>query len=295
MRNQLKTILLFGVLSALLIGIGGAVAPRFLGLFVVLAAAMNLAAYFFSDKLVLRMYGARELAPGEAPELHAMVQGLSDRAGIPMPRLYLVGGAQPNAFATGRNPAHGAVAVTEGLLEALDAREVRGVLAHEIAHIANRDILVSTVAAILASAIASIANVLSFSWMFGGHAEDEDGGNPLAGLVMILFAPLAATLVQLAISRSRELRADEVGARIAGDPEGLARALERLDATAKRLPAHVSPGTASLFIVNPFGALDSVARWFSTHPPIGERVARLRAMAPGRPRRAFARDLRAAR
>jgi heat shock protein HtpX len=286
MWNQLKTILLFGVLSALLVAIGSAVAPGSLGVFVLLALAMNLGAYFFSDKLVLSMYDARELYEHEAPDLYAMVRELATRAEIPMPRLFLVPGDQPNAFATGRNPRHGVVAVTVGLLHALDRREIRGVLAHELAHIKNRDVLLSTVAAILATAIASLANALSFGALFGHAGEDDDSGSLFGGVATILVGmivvPFAATLIQLAISRSRELAADETGAAISGDPEGLARALERLDDIAQLAPAAVSPGTASLFIVNPFGALDTVSRWFSTHPPIEERIARLRSLAPRR-------------
>ncbi len=284
MWNQLKTILLFGVLSALLIGIGGALAPNQLGVFIALAAIMNLVGYFWSDKIVLRMYRAQELPPGEAPELHAMVEELARRATIPKPRLFLVPGAQPNAFATGRNPAHGAVAVTEGLLSVLDPREVRGVLAHEMGHIKNRDVLISTAAAIIASAITTIANVLSFGAMFGGRDHEERGG-ALGGLLMLIIAPIAATLVQLAISRSREYAADETGAHLAGDPDGLISALSKLDASAKVVPpAHAEPATANLFIVNPFGALDTMSRWFSTHPPMAERIERLQHMKIGAPR-----------
>jgi heat shock protein HtpX len=283
MWNQLKTILLFGVLSALLLAVGGTVAPQHLGALFVVAVVMNLGAYFLSDKIVLAMHRAREVSEDDAPGLHTTVAELAARANIPMPRVFIVPGDQPNAFATGRNPRHGVVAVTEGLLHALDRREVRGVLAHEIAHIRNHDILISTVAAILASAIATIANVLSFGAMFGHSSDEEDHpGGMLGGLLMLIVAPIAATLVQLAISRSRELRADEVGAQISGDPEGLASALERLDYSARVAPADVSPGTASLFIVNPFGALDTMTRWFSTHPPIEQRVARLRGMTAHR-------------
>jgi heat shock protein HtpX len=276
--NQLKTLLLFGVLSALFIGIGGAFAPQHLAVFVVIAAAFNLGAYFFSDRLVLAMYRAQEVSEREVPGLHAMVRELADAAGIPAPRLCLVPDRQPNAFATGRNPKHGVVAVTEGLLELLDGRELRAVLAHELSHIKNRDVLVSTVAAILASAISTIANVLTFGAMFGAHS-DEDGRSPLATLVMVIVAPIAALLVQLAISRSREFHADETGTRISGDPEGLARALLALHGAARVIPTdHPQPGTASLWIVNPLEALGRVSRWFSTHPSLEERVARLRAL-----------------
>jgi heat shock protein HtpX len=280
MWNQLKTILLFGALSALLIGIGGALAPNALGVFIAIAAAMNLVGYFWSDKIVLAMYRARELAYEEAPALHDMVADLATRADIPTPRLFLVPGEQPNAFATGRNPAHGIVAVTEGLVSLLDPREIRGVLAHELAHIKNRDVLISTAAAIIASAITTVANVLSFGALFGGHQDDEDhGSGVLGGLLLIVIAPLAATLIQLAISRSRELAADETGARIAGDADGLIGALAKLDHASRVLPpAHAEPATANLFIVNPFGALDTLSRWFATHPPMAERIARLRSL-----------------
>lgn len=281
MWNQLKTIFLFGALSALLIGIGGALAPDSLGVFIAIAAVMNLVGYFWSDKIVLRIYRAREVAAGEAPELHAMVAELAERANIPKPRVFVVPGAQPNAFATGRNPKHGIVAVTEGLVEMLDRREIRGVLAHELAHIKNRDVLISTAAAIIASAVTTIANVLSFGAMFGAHHdEDEHPGGLLGSLFMILVAPLAATLIQLAISRSREYAADETGAQLAGDPDGLISALGKLDHAAKVIaPAHAEPATANLFIVNPFGALDTLSKWFSTHPPMAQRIARLRALS----------------
>ncbi len=281
--NQLKTILLFGVLSALFIGLGGAFAPQHLAVFVAIAAAINLGAYLFSDRIVLAMYRAQEVSEHEVPGLHAMVRELADAAGIPAPRIYLVPDRQPNAFATGRNPEHGVVAVTEGLLELLDGRELRGVLAHELSHIKHRDVLIATVAAILASAISTVANVLSFGAMFGAHADD-DARSPLATLAMIIVAPLAALLVQLAISRSREFHADETGARISGDPEGLARALLSLHGAARVIPTdHPQPGTASLWIVNPFAGLARMTRWFSTHPSIEERVERLRGLpAPRR-------------
>ena len=277
--NQLKTILLFGVLSALFIGIGGAVAPDMLGVFVVLALVMNLGAYFFSDKIVLAMYRAREVPVAEAPGLHAMIEELAANARIPKPRVFVIPGAQPNAFATGRNPKRGIVAVTEGIVELLDDRELRGVLAHEIAHIKNRDILVSTIAAILASAVTTVANVLSFGAMFGHHDEEDHGGSLLGSLAMIIIAPIAATLIQLAISRARELHADATGADLSGDPDALASALLKLERGAQTIaPAHAEPATANLFIVNPFGALESIAGWFSTHPSTAERVARLRQM-----------------
>ncbi|MDB4958469.1 MAG: protease [Myxococcales bacterium] len=278
MWNQLKTILLFGILSALLIGIGGTLAPDSLMVFVAIALVMNVGAYFFSDKIVLATYRAREVSEEEAPELYEIVGELARAAKIPQPRVFVIPEAQPNAFATGRNPQHAVVAVTEGLMTMLDRREIRGVLAHEIGHVKNRDILISTVAAVIASAITTIAQVLSFGAMFGGRSEDR---NPLTGLVGIIVGPIAATLIQLAISRSRELEADETGAKLAADPDGLISALLKLDQAAKRIaPEHASPGTANLFIVNPFGARE-FSRYLSTHPPIEERIERLRELAAG--------------
>jgi heat shock protein HtpX len=273
--NQLKTVLLLGILSALLVGIGGALGPNALGFSLVLAVVMNLGAYFFSDRIVLAMHRAQELSPAEAPELHAIVAELSARAGIPTPRLYLIPEAQPNAFATGRNPQHSVVAVTSGLLEVLDRRELRGVLAHELAHVKNRDILVSSIAATVAAAITYVAHAVGF---FGMAASDDDGPSPLQSLLLALVAPIAATLIQLGISRSREYGADTTGAEISGDPEALARALEKLDQTAHAIPAPMQPATASLFIVNPFSATEGVLNLFSTHPSMRERTRRLRAM-----------------
>jgi heat shock protein HtpX len=279
MINQLKTVLLLGVLSALVVGIGGALAPGSLALWLVLALAMNVGAYYFSDRLVLRMNGARPLTRDEAPGLHAMTEELAARAGIPAPRLFIIEDPSPNAFATGRNPAHGVVAVTTGILRVLPARELRGVLAHEIAHIGNRDILVSTVAASLAAVVSYVAHAVQFAAFFGGGQHDEDRGSAAGSLAMALVAPIAATIVQLAISRSREYLADETGARLAGDPDALATALETLSRGVAQVPASVQPATASLFIVNPFSGMGGVMNLFSTHPPMKERVSRLRALA----------------
>lgn len=276
MLNQLKTIGLMGALAALVIGVGALVAPGHLYLFLVLALAMNLGAYYFSDRIVLRMHGAQEVSPAEAPELHAMVSELAARAGLPMPRVCIIPEAQPNAFATGRNPRHGVVAVTEGILQLLDRRELRGVIAHELAHIKHRDILVSTLAAAAASLITYVAQALTFSTLFGGSSDEEEGGSPFGALLVALVAPLGATLIQLGISRTREYQADATGAAISGDPEALARALLKLErGAAEILPSGGTPATASLFIVNPFSAMESMARWFSTHPSTGERVERL--------------------
>jgi heat shock protein HtpX len=277
--NQTKTIVLLGSLSALLVGFGSLLGPGWTITFGVLAVVLNIGAYFFSDRLVLRMHGARPLAPAQAPRLFETVGDLSARAGIPMPRLFLVDDPHANAFATGRNPEHGVVAVTTGLLERLSFRELRGVLAHEIGHIRNRDILVSSVAAAMAGAITYAANALQWTTLLGGgSSDDEEGGSPAGGLLVALVAPLAASLVQMGISRSREFMADELGARISGDPGALADALERLEASAAVVPGIPEPATASLFIVNPFAGAAGLLRLFSTHPPTAERVRRLREM-----------------
>jgi len=280
MKNQLKTILLLGALSALLVAFGASLGPGFFWGFTALALVMNLLAYFFSDRLVLRMHGAREVSPAEAPHLHATVAELAGRAGIPKPRVFFIDDPHANAFATGRNPERAAVAVTRGIVALLDERELRGVLAHELAHVANRDILVASVAAGLATAISNLANALMWTGLLGGGGRDEEG-HPAQGLLFMLLAPIGATLVQLGISRSREYLADETGARLAGDPLALASALEKLQASAEVVPsAAPTPATASLFIVNPFGAIGSgIARLFSTHPPAEERIRRLRELA----------------
>ena len=283
--NQLKTILLLGALSALVVAAGGALGPQWLWGSLALAMGMNLFAWFFSDRLVLRMSGAREVSREEAVDLHRMVEELSTKAGLPKPRVFLVDAPYANAFATGRNPEKAAVAVTRGLLEILDPREVRGVLAHEIAHIANRDVLVATVAAGLATAVTHLANVFAISGLFGARDGEEEGSGA-SGLLFALVAPFGAMLVQLGISRSREYLADQAGARLSGDPLALASALEKLQRGAEEAPAQAEPAAASLYIVNPFGALGGLTRLFSTHPPAEERVRRLRAMAletPGNP------------
>lgn len=283
MRNHIKTIVLLGALSAIVIGLGAIIAPGYLYVFSALALAINLGAYFFSDRIVLRMHNAREVGPAEAPELHEMVEELSARADIPKPRLYVIPEDQPNAFATGRNPQRGVVAVTEGIIRILDRRELRGVIAHELAHIKNRDILVSSVAAAAASVVTYVAQALSLGSLFGGGRDEESGGGAAGGILVALVAPLAATLIQLGISRSREYMADETGARLSGDPEALASALVKLDRVSTVLPADTTPATASLFIVNPVGATESLSKWFSTHPRTQERVERLLAMrAPAR-------------
>lgn len=278
--NQIKTILLLGVLSAVLIGIGGMLGPAYLYGFTALALVINFVSYFFSDRIVLAMHRAQEIGTGEAPGLHRMVDEIARAASIPKPRLFLIPEAQPNAFATGRNPEKGVVAVTSGILEMLSERELRGVLAHEIAHIKNRDILVATIAAGIAAAVTYIAHVAQFAAIFGGGRDDDDeGGSVFGALALAIVAPIAATMVQLGISRSREYLADETAARLTRDPGGLARALDKLQMGAERIPAHVEPATASLFIVSPLAGRGSLLGLFSTHPPMEERIARLRNMS----------------
>jgi heat shock protein HtpX len=281
MTNVLRTTVLLAALTALFLVIGGAIGGN-QGLVIafVFALLMNFASYWFSDKIVLSMYGAREVSLNEAPDLHRLVQRLAQRAGIPMPRVYIIPSDAPNAFATGRNPQHGAVAVTEGILRMLDSDELAGVLAHELGHIRNRDTLIMTVAATLAGAITMLANMAQWGAIFGfGRRDEEDsgGGGMLGLLFMAILAPIAATLIQLAISRSREFFADSTGAAVAGSPSGLARALEKLHYASQRLPMDANPATAHLFIVNPLTG-GSLVNLFSTHPPIEERIRRLRRM-----------------
>jgi heat shock protein HtpX len=281
MKNQLKTLFLLGVLSAILIGFGARLGPGYLYGFTALALVLNVGAYFFSDRLVLRMSGAQEVTPEQAPALHRMVDELAHRAGIPKPRVCIIPELHPNAFATGRNPEHGVVAVTEGIMRLLTERELRGVLAHELAHIKNRDILVSTIAATIAAAVGYLANALTFSSFFGGGSQDDEGeeGSAGGGLLLALVTPFLAMLVQMGISRAREYMADEAGARIADDPEALASALAKLAQGAELMPMHsAQPATASLFIVNPLTGGGSLMNWLSTHPPMDERIRRLRAM-----------------
>ena len=283
MTNQVKTILLLGVLSAVLVAFGGMLGPGYLYFSTGLAVLVNLGAYFFSDRIVLAMHHAREVAREDAPRLHAVVEELAVRAGLPKPRVFVIEDAHANAFATGRSPRRGVVAVTAGMLGLLTERELRGVLAHELAHVRNRDILLCSIAAALATAITYVAHAVQFSALFGGVRQEDEGeeahGSMGGGLLMALVAPIAATLVQLGISRSREYLADEAGARISGDPEALARALEKLAKSAERIPGEAQPATASLFIVNPLAGVGGVLKLFSTHPPIEERVRRLRGMA----------------
>ena len=282
--NTAKTVLLMGVLTVLLVLVGnliwgqGGMMIAFL-----FAIVMNFGSYWFSDNIVLRMYHGRELAPGDNPSLFQMVQELSGRAGLPMPRLYLIEGEQPNAFATGRNPEHAAIAVTEGILKSLPAEQLRGVLSHELTHVKHRDILIGTVAATLAGAVSMIANMAQWALIFGGGGRsfnDRKGGGPLGALVMLIVAPIAALMVQMAISRSREYEADAGGAQISGNPHSLANALRTLEQKAQEIPMDASPATAHLFIVSPHSG-GGLANLFNTHPPMEERIARLEAMAHG--------------
>ena len=275
--TQIRTWLLIAALTALLIAIGGAIGGGALYIFVALAVLMNVAGYWFSDKLALAASHARPLEPGEIPELEEIARDLAGRAGVPVPRLYLIGSAQPNAFATGRDPAHAAVAVTDGLLRQLPEDEVRGVLAHEFAHIQNRDILVSSIAAMVAGAVSAIATVLQFSLLFGGSDDDDSPLGLIGTLVAIIIAPIAATLLQLGVSRQREYLADAAGAQLLGRAAPLADALETLERESQALPMNVNPATASLYAVNPLPR-QGIATLFATHPPIAERVRRLRAL-----------------
>ena len=248
-----------------------------------LAVLMNGAAYWYSDKFALRMAGAREVTPSEAPDLHRLVATLAHRANLPMPKVYIVESEAPNAFATGRNPQHGAVAVTTGIMRILDRDELAGVLAHELGHIKNRDTLVSAVAATVAGAITMLANMAQWALLFGGgSSEDEEGGagSMVGGLFLLIVAPIAATLIQLAISRTREFGADTAGARVAGNPIALASALRKLETWSARVPMAVNPATAHLYIVNPLHG-GAIANLFSTHPPIAQRIERLERLALG--------------
>jgi heat shock protein HtpX len=284
MGNALKTTLLLGAMTGLILFIGGLMGgSRGIEMAFIFAAAMNLFSYWFSDKLVLRAYGAQEITAADAPELHSMVKELAVAASIPMPRLYMIDSDTPNAFATGRSPSHAAVAVTRGIIRICDREELKGVLGHELSHVINRDILTSSIAATLAGAVMMIASMARWGAIFGGFgrdSEDERGG-ALGFLFIAILAPIAASLIQLAISRTREYQADESGARLTGNPLYLAGALRKLEAANERMPLDASPATAHLFIVNPLSAT-GLMRLFSTHPPIEERIQRLEQMASGR-------------
>jgi heat shock protein HtpX len=280
--NSLKTAVLLGALTGLLILIGGYVGGRN-GMFIafIFAMGMNFFSYWFSDKIVLRMYQAQEVTPEQAPDLHRMVHDLAMKAGLPMPRVYIIPGDTPNAFATGRNEKNAVVAVTEGIMRILNREELEGVIGHELSHIKNRDILIGSIAATIAGAISMLANMAQWAAIFGGaRSDDEEGGGGFIGMIfMAILAPIAAMLIQMAISRSREYLADDGGAKVSGKPWALAGALEKLQAASQAIPMNANPSTAHMFIVNPLTGR-AFMNLFSTHPPIEERVARLRSMKP---------------
>lgn len=282
MTSQIKTVLLFALLSAIIIMLGGLMGGRTGVIFAFgLALIMNVGSYWYSDKIVLSMYRARELAPEEAPYLHKIVEELSRNAGIPKPRICVVPEEAPNAFATGRNPENAVVAVTDGIMRLLSPEELRGVLAHEIGHIVNRDILIQTIAGVMGSAIVTLANIFQFTAIFGGNRDEEGGGtNPIAAIALALLAPMAAGLIQMAISRSREYLADDTGAALCGQPLALAGALNKLGMASGQIPMQEgNPSTEQMFIVTPMYAHGGMASLFSTHPPLEERIRRLREMA----------------
>jgi heat shock protein HtpX len=277
--NWLKTSILMAAILALFGTVGAALGGGSgMLLALLLGGAINVYAYWFSDKMVLKMYGAQEVDAISAPQFYGMIQELAQRVGLPMPKVYLINEAQPNAFATGRNPEHAAVAATSGILQVLSARELRGVMAHELSHVQNRDILISTISATLAGAISALANFATF---FGGRNSEGRASNPLASLAVALLAPFAAGLIQMAISRAREFEADRGGAAISGDPDALADALTKIDAYARGIPmapAEAHPETAQMMILNPLSG-KGLSGLFSTHPATEERVLRLRALA----------------
>ena len=276
--NGLKTAVLMVTLTLMLVAIGAVMGGKSgMTIALVMAFGMNFFTYWFSDKIILKMYGAKPVTEAEAPELYSMVARLSSAAGLPMPKVCIMDQAQPNAFATGRNPAHGVVAVTTGIRKVLTREELEGVIAHELAHIKHRDILVGTIAAAFAGAISYIAQMAQWAMLFGGRSDDREGGNPIVAIVMMIVGPIAAMIIQMAISRSREYKADEGGARIAGNPLYLANALRKLHVASHRIPMDASPATAHMFIVSPLSG-GSLFKLFSTHPPMEERIARLEAM-----------------
>lgn len=281
--NQLKTTFLLTLLTLLLIAMGNAMGGKS-GMMVafVMAAGMNFFTYWYSDKIVLRMYGAREVTRADSPDFYGLVEDLARKANLPMPKVYVIPSDSPNAFATGRNPQNAAVAATQGIMRILSRDELEGVMAHELSHVMNRDTLISTIAATFAGAISMLGNMLQWAAMFGGlgrSENEEGGGSMLGGLAMAIIAPIAAMLIQMAVSRSREFMADESGARISGKPRSLASALQKLQQAATMAPMQeATPATSHMFIVNPLTA-SRLASLFSTHPPTEERVARLMAMA----------------
>jgi len=284
MRNTFKTAFLLTGLTLFLIFVGQIVGGERGAVFAfVLAAVMNFVSYFFSDKIALSMSGAKPVTEQELPRVYSIVHRLTQKAGLPMPKIYVIPTDSPNAFATGRNPNHASVAVTEGILNLLTDDELEGVLAHELGHVRNRDILISSIAATIAGAITLLARMAYWGALFGGMGgrseRDSEGGSPIAALLMMILAPFAAMLIQFAVSRSREYAADETGAHFTGNPYALASALKKLDQWSQRIPMAASPSTAHLFIVKPMLGM-SMGNLFSTHPPIAERIARLTGMHP---------------
>jgi heat shock protein HtpX len=284
--NMLKTTLLMTVLTVMLILVGGLIGGNNGMMFAfVFALAINFGSYWFSDKIVLAMYHAKEITREQNPTIFEIVQDLTTRASLPMPRIYMIDSDQPNAFATGRDPQHAAVAVTNGIMQLMPKNEIRGVIAHELSHVKHRDILISSIAATIAGAITMLANMAQWAMIFGGFggrgSRDDEGSNPIAALVMIIVAPIAAMMVQMAISRSREYDADKGGAEMSGDPMALANALRRLETAKEEIPMKATPATAHMFIINPLSG-KSFKNMFSTHPPIEDRIARLEEMARGK-------------
>jgi heat shock protein HtpX len=275
MANNVKTVFLLGLLSGIILFIGSFWGEQGLIIALMFAVLMNFGSYFFSDKIALSMYRAQAVTREQAPRLYSIVENLCSRSNLPMPKLYIIPTDSPNAFATGRNPEHASVAVTEGAMRLLDENELTGVLAHELSHVRNRDILISSVAATLASVIMFVASMARFAAIFGGARDrDDEGGGALAWLAMIIVAPIAAMLIQMWISRTREYEADASGASMAGSPYGLASALQKLEAYSKRLPMQASPSTAHMFIMHPFSAR-ALMTLFSTHPSTQKRIERL--------------------
>ncbi len=287
MGNNLKTLALLTGLTLFLMFVGDVIGARLgtqhgMAIGLAIAAVMNFFSYFFSDKIALSMYGAQPVSREDLPRVYNVVERMTQRVGLPMPKIYVIPTDSPNAFATGRNPSHASVAVTQGILNLLDDEELEGVLAHELGHVRNRDILISSVAATLAGAITFLARSLMWAGMFGGYGDrdDRDRGGGFAAILMMILAPIAALLIQMAISRSREYEADHTGANTTGNPYALARALQKLDAWSKRRPLIASPSTAHLFIVAPLIGGDTLANLFSTHPPIAKRIERLTGRPP---------------
>jgi heat shock protein HtpX len=277
--NNLKTMVLLVLLTLILVWAGAAFGGRQgMTIALIFAVGMNFFAYWFSDKMVLRMYRAQEVTEAEAPDLYKIVRMLSQKAHIPMPKVYMINQDQPNAFATGRNPEHAAVAVTTGIMRILSPDELAGVIGHELSHITHRDILISTIAATIAGAISYLAQMAQWAAIFGMRGDDDEGGSPIAALAMMIVGPIAALIVQMAISRSREYLADEGGARLAGNPHLLANALRKLSYASQKIPMNASPATSHMFIVNPLSG-GGLVKLFSTHPPIEERIARLETMS----------------